>query len=294
MKKKLIITGASGFLAFHLLRATAATWDLYGFTHLRPLHFDAATAIPCNLTNYIELGNYLEDIEPDALIHLAAIADANFCQTNKAAAYAVNVEATKNLAGLCSDFHIPFVFTSTDLVFDGIRGNYSEADAKNPLNAYGEQKAIAEDEVLKIYPEATVLRLPLLFGQPEASAGNYLQQFILRLQKGQATPLFTDEYRSVCGAQSISRGILQVMNHPGILHLAGTEKLSRYDFGMKAVRAFGLDASFVQACLQKDVKMAAPRPPDVSLNIAKALNLGYSPLSVEEELRLISTSNYFP
>ncbi len=292
MKQKLIITGASGFLATHLLRECASIWEVYGFTHTQPLHFDGATEVRCDLTNYIELGNYLEDIEPDAVIHLAALSDANYCQQNKAAAYAVNVEATRNLAGLCSDFHIPFVFTSTDLVFDGLKGNYTEADSKNPLSTYGEQKAIAEDEVLKIYPEAAVLRLSLLFGHPQAGASNYLQQFISRLKQGLPTPLFTDEYRSVCGARSISKGILQVMNHPGILHLAGKEKLSRYDFGIKVIRTFGLDASLVQACLQKEVKMPAPRPPDVSLNITKALNLGYSPLSVEEELYLITTSNY--
>jgi dTDP-4-dehydrorhamnose reductase len=210
----------------------------------------------------------------------------------KELSYAVNVEATKNIAGICSDYRIPLAFTSTDLVFDGLKGNYSEEDEKNPVSEYGNQKAIAEEEVLKIYPEATVFRLPLMFGHPQASTSNYLQKFITQLQNEEEVNLFTDEFRSVCGAKSISAGILQLIGHSGIIHLAGTERLSRYEFGLKAATAFQLPISLVQPCLQKEMKMAAPRPPDVSLNITKALNLGYNPLQVDEELKMIASGSY--
>lgn len=288
MKGKLLITGASGFLGYHLLRL-ADNWELYGFYHSKPVSHPVATLLRCNITNYVELGNYLEDIEPDAVIHTAAISDANYCQQNRELSYAVNVEATKNLAGICNDYKIPFVFTSTDLVFDGLKGNYIETDAKNPLSVYGEQKALAEDQVLSIYPEATVVRLPLMFGYPQAGKGNYLQKFVADIRNGHRARLFTDEYRSVCGAMSISRGILQLMSQSGIIHLAGSERISRYQFGVMAAEAFGLDKSLLEACSQKDVNMAAPRPPDVSLNITKALALGYTPLNVGEELKLVAS-----
>ena len=75
--------------------------------------------------------------------------------------------------------------------------------------------------------------------------------------------------------------------------MAGKERLSRYDFGMKVANAFQLDTSLIQSCSQKDVKMSAPRPADVSLDISKALGLGFSPLSVDEELKLIADHKYF-
>jgi len=291
--KKLLITGASGFLGYHLLRVASKDWEVYGITHSKSFDFGNATAINCDICNYIELGNYFEDIEPDAVIHAAAISDANFCEQNKELSYAVNVEATKNLAGICSDYHIPFAFTSTDLVFDGTKGMYKEGDEKNPVSVYGEQKSIAEDEVLKIYSEATVFRLPLMFGETKASASNYLQKFVSQIKNGEPARLFHDEYRSVCGARSIADGILKLITQTGVIHLAGREKLSRYDLGVKAAKVFSLNKELLQSCSQKDVKMAAARPADVSLDISKAISLGYAPLSVDEELNLIATGKYF-
>ena len=294
MKRKLLLTGASGFLGYHLLRVFANDWEIYGITNSGSFDLQGATPIKCDITNYIELGNYFDDIEPDAVIHTAAIADANFCQQNPDKSYSVNVDASKNLAGICCDFQIPFAYTSTDLVFDGKKGMYAEGDEKSPISVYGEQKAIAEDEVLQIYAEATVFRLPIMFGYPEASAGNYMHGLINRLKKGETATLFNDEYRSVCGARSISEGIFGLLGKTsGIIHVAGSERLSRYDFGMKVVKAFDLNAELILEGSQKDVKNMAPRPADVSLNVSKAKDLGYAPLSVDKELEQIATGKYF-
>lgn len=291
-KKKLLITGASGFLGYHLLRIEG-TYEVYALHHSTPLQFAGAVNTQCDITNYIALGDVFEDIAPDAVIHAAAISDTNYCQQNKEQSHAVNVEATKNLAGICSDYNIPLAFTSTDLVFDGRKGMYKEEDEKNPLNTYGEQKSIAEEELLKIYPQATVFRLPMMFGAAEASNTNYLQKLMAQITAGETASLFYDEYRSACGAKSIAEGILKLMaTSSGIIHLAGAEKLSRYQFGLLAAEAFGLNKDLLQSCSQKDVKMAAPRPADVSLDISKAVSLGFAPLSVQEELKLIANKKY--
>ncbi len=294
MKRKLLLTGASGFLGYHILRVFSADWEIYGISHSKAVDFTDATAIRCDITNYIELGNFIDDIEPDAVIHAAAISDANFCQQNPDLSYNVNVDASKNLAGICCDFQIPFAFISTDLVFDGKKGMYTEEDEKSPLSIYGEQKSLAEDEVLGIYPDATVFRVPLMFGFPGASTGNYLYKLINQVKKREAATLFNDEYRSVCGAKTISRGLMQLLGQSqGIIHLAGNERLSRYDFGMRVVNSFSLDKEFIQEGSQKEIKNAAPRPADVSLNINKAINLGFLPLRVDEELLQIVNGKYF-
>lgn len=289
MKKKLLVTGAAGFLAHHLLRKAVSDYEVYGIYHTKNVKLPDVTFLSCDLTNYIDIGNLVDDIEPDAIIHTAAISDANYCQQNREESFAINVQAAENLAGICCDLNIPFVFTSTDLVFDGKKGDYKEEDPKNPLSAYGEQKAQAEELIGNIYEPSLILRLPLMFGYPQTSNGNYLQKFITQVKKGETVKLFTDEYRSVGGALSIADGILKFLfQQHGILHLAGGQRLSRYEFGMKAAEAFGLSKDLIQAGSQKDVKMAAQRPADVSLNISKALALGYTPLSVADELAIVA------
>jgi dTDP-4-dehydrorhamnose reductase len=293
-KKKILITGASGFLGFHLLRlAYAKGLEVYGTYNSGAISFEQSTNLQLDLRNYIDMGNVIDDIEPDIVIHTAAYADAALCQKNPELSYEINVEVTRNLAGICSDYQVPFVFTSTDLVFDGVKGNYTEEDAPNPIMIYGEHKLQAEQEAERVYPEALIVRCPLMFGALEASDKTYFSSFIKGLKEAKAANLFYDEYRSMCGARSISEGILHLCEEAsGLFHLAGAERVSRYDFGVAAVEAFGLDEGLVHSLSQKDLQLSTPRPADVSLNIAKAKAYGYAPLGYQEELRHIAGGRY--
>jgi dTDP-4-dehydrorhamnose reductase len=160
------------------------------------------------------------------------------------------------------------------------------------VNIYGTQKVSAEKKVLEIYSEACVLRMPLMFGNGGSYAQSFMQPFLQKLQKEESLQLFTDEYRSVVGGYSAAKGILQALNNnwQGLYHLGGKEKLSRYDFGVLLCEAFGIDKKLITPALQSEVvKMAAPRPPDVSLHSAKAFSQGYEPLGVSEELKQLAS-----
>ena len=293
-QKKILITGASGFLGYHLLRsAYAKGFEVYGLYNSGAISFAQSTNLQVDLRNYIDMGNMIDDIEPDVVIHAAALADGNLCQANKELSYELNVEVTSNLAGICCDYQVPFVFTSTDLVFDGKKGNYTEEDQPNPLMVYGEHKFLAEQEVERVYPSGLIVRCPLMFGAVEASTKNYFSTFLQGLREGKAGKLFYDEYRSVCGGKSVAEGILHICEEAsGLVHIAGPERVSRYDLGIAIADAFGLNRELIQSASQKDIQMTAPRPADVSLNIQKALALGYSPLGYQEELRQIAGGNY--
>jgi dTDP-4-dehydrorhamnose reductase len=209
----------------------------------------------------------------------------DFCEKNKELSYLVNVQATENLAGIASDFQIPFLFTSTDMVFDGKKGNYSETDSPSPINTYGEHKSMAESKILAIYPPSLIVRLPLLFGHPDASRKNYFTTFLEQLKLGNPQTLFTDEYRSICGAYSIADAIINFSGkYQGILHLGGNERLSRFDFGEKVAETFDIDKKLLKPCMQDEVTFSYNRPKDVSLYSAKANSLGFSPKAVVEEL----------
>jgi dTDP-4-dehydrorhamnose reductase len=294
-KKKILITGASGFLGYHLLRSSYLKgFDVFGLYYSGVITFEHSTNLQIDLRSYIDMGNMIDDIEPDVVIHTAALADGNLCQSNKELSYELNVDVTRNLAGICSDYQVPFVFTSTDLVFDGTKGLYNEGDQPNPLMVYGEHKLLAEEEVTRIYPEALIARCPLMFGSPEASTKTYFSQFLRSLKDGKPSNLFHDEYRSICGAKSVAEGILHLSEEvSGIVHVAGSDRVSRYDFGLAAADVFGFDKDLLHIVSQKDIKMSAPRPADVSLDIGKAISLGYKPLDYREELRLIASDTYY-
>jgi len=289
--KKLLITGASGFLGWHLCQLAKEEWEIYGTYLSHPLEIPGIKMLKVNLTDFQELQRIFNDIKPSAVIHTAAHSQPNFCQTNPKESHAINVIASGNIAELCADNSIPCAFTSTDLVFDGLNASYRETDAVCPVNLYGEQKAIAEAGMLERYPMTVVCRMPLMFGAATPTAKSFIQPFIQTLQAEQELSLFIDEFRTPVSGTTAAKGLLLALEKVnGIIHLGGKERISRYDFGQILVEVFQIPATGLKSCRQHDVKMAAPRPADVSLDSSKAFALGYQPLSVKEELQQLINS----
>lgn len=283
--QKLLITGASGFLGWHLCQLAQQKWEVYGTYHSHVLAIPNIKIVKVNLTDFQELKCIFNDIKPDAVIHTAAQSQPNYCQLHPQESYTINVTTSCQIAGLCADNSLPLAFTSTDLVFDGLKAPYTEIDQVSPVNIYGEQKVQAEVGILKLYPQAAICRMPLMFGRETPTAKSFIQQFIQILQDGKELSLFIDEFRTPVSADTAAKGLLLALEKVnGIIHLGGKERISRYDFGKILVEVLQLPSDKLKSCLQADVKMAAPRPKDVSLDSSKAFALGYQPLSVREEL----------
>jgi dTDP-4-dehydrorhamnose reductase len=289
--KKLLITGASGFLGWHLCQLAKPEWEVYGTYLSHPLEIPGMKMLKANLTNFQELKRIFNDIKPAGVIHTAAHSQPNFCQTHPEESHAINVIASCNIAGLCAENSIPCAFTSTDLVFDGLNAPYRETDAVCPVNLYGEQKAIAEADMLERYPMTAVCRMPLMFGAATPTAKSFIQPFIETLKAEKELSLFIDEFRTPVSGTTAAKGLILALEKVnGIIHLGGKERISRYDFGQILVEVFQIPATGLKSCRQHDVKMAAPRPADVSLDSSKAFALGYQPLSVREELQELINS----
>lgn len=291
MSKKLLITGASGFLGWYICQIAKEEYSVYGTYFSHQIEIPGVKTLSVNLTEENQLQQIFKKIQPTAVIHTAALSQPNFCQTHPQQSHKINVIASKNIAELCADASIPCIFTSTDLVFDGKNAPYKETDPVNPVNLYGEQKVIAEKEMLKCYPTTTVCRMPLMFGAPTPTATSFMQGFIQTLQQGKELNLFTDEFRTPVSGLSAAKGLLLVLDKQvkGHIHLGGKERISRYEFGRLMVEVFKLSNTKIKPGQQQDVKMAAPRPRDVSLDSSVAFELGYEPLSLKEEMSI----NYF-
>ncbi len=290
--KKLLITGANGFLGWNICGLAKDRWRLFGTVYSHQVEIPKVTTIKIDLTDYSELKRLFQDVRPDAVIHTAAASDPNSCQVNPEVSYGINVEASVNIALLCSDCLIPYLYTSTDLVFDGLNAPYRESDPVSPVNVYGEHKAQAEERILKAYPQSTVCRMSLMFGLSGPVAKSFIQPILLAMREDRELRLFVDEFRTPLSAESAVAGLFLALNKVrGIIHLGGVDRISRYDFGKLMQRIFKFENANIKSCRQDEINMPAPRPADVSLDSSKAVALGFKPLPLIEELQNIYESS---
>lgn len=283
--QKLLVTGASGFLGWNLCQLAQQQWEVYGTYFSKAVEIPGVKPIKADIKDFQEIKHLFAEIKPAAVIHTAAQSSPNYCQLHPDECYPLNVTASWHIAGLCADYSIPCVFTSTDQVFNGVNPPYRETDPVSPISHYGEQKVKAEQGMLERYPKTAACRMPLMFGIAPAGATSFIQPFIQILRAGKELSLFTDQFRTPASAKTAASGLLLALEKvEGILHLGGKDRVSRYEFGRLMAEVFELPQDKLTACLQEDVPMPAPRPKDVSLNSEKAYALGYQPLSLRQEL----------
>jgi dTDP-4-dehydrorhamnose reductase len=253
------ITGAGGLIGSYLAR-------------LAEQYAPASKAIPLtradlDLSDFAAVEKRFLADRPRLIIHCAAMSKTTDCQASPAQAWRTNVEATARLAELAAEGD--FIFFSTDLVFDGQKGNYVETDAVHPLSVYGETKAAAEAIVAR-NTRHTVVRTSLNSGASSRGQSAYNEQFRAAWREGKTLRLFHDEYRSPISAAATARAVWELAAHPrgGLWHLAGSERLSRAQIGqLLAARHPELNAR-QESCSLREYQ-GAPRPADTSLNCAK-------------------------
>jgi dTDP-4-dehydrorhamnose reductase len=206
------------------------------------------------------------EAQPDAAIHAAAMAAVSDCTRDLARAAAVNTGATGELAELCAAAGARLVFVSTDLVFDGERAPYREADEPAPLSVYGRTKAAAERAVLKS-PGHAVVRVSLLFGPSINGRANFFDKQIEALRGGQPVCLFHDEWRTPLGLATAAKALVAIAdsNVGGIVHLGGPERMSRVEMGVRLARFLGIRAAGIEPA-SRQTAGGEPRPRDVSLD----------------------------
>jgi dTDP-4-dehydrorhamnose reductase len=229
-----------------------------------------------DLTDFAAVRELFRRQSPQLIIHCAALSQSPACQANPSLARKINTESTALLAELAAD--LPLIFFSTDLVFDGRTGNYDESAAVNPLSIYAETKVAAEKMVLA-NPRHTVIRTSLNGGISLSGNRGFNEELRRAWKEGRTLRLFNDEFRSPIPAEVTARAIweLAASNQPGLYHLAGSERLSRWQIGsLLATRWPQLNPKIEAASLKE--YSGAPRAPDSSLNSAKLQKLLSFPL----------------
>ena len=310
MPPKLLITGAAGLLGSHILRAARENWRPVGTYH-RTTRRQAQYFFGNIDHGRIDLGDYSEtkamiaDVQPAAVIHTAAITDLDYCEKYPDESLRINLNAATDLAALCSDEDIPFLFTSADLVFDGSNAPYAEDDPPTPINVFAEHRALAEEGILAAYADAVITRLPLLVGYSLLGTESFYRQLVAALRAEQEVTLFGDAIRSPVSAAVAAKGLLQIAGSGfeddvniaeidrvvGRLHLGGRDQISLYELGLLTLRILGLNEQLAVPISVLDsyagllqTPFLAARSANVALDSTRAYDLGYDPPPLRSQL----------
>ena len=263
MKPRVIVTGRAGLIGQYFVKSAARwapNWEVHGLSRAE-----------LDLTDHTAVERAWQHLKPSVVIHCAALSRTKACEQNPELARRINVEATAHLARLSKD--IPFIFLSSGEVFDGAGSWYRESDRADPINIYGKNKLEAEQYVLQ-NPRHTAVRIVLTAGTSEHGNRSFVEDMCRAVQNGGVVTLYDDEFRCPLPAGVIARAIWELLdrNQPGLYHLGGCERLSRWEIGQALLPWYPeLRGRLIQGSSRDH--QGAPRPADLSLNCDKLQRL---------------------
>lgn len=290
---KFLITGASGLLGQGLLRyiASLGKHSIIGLSyhHASCYEHENIRMITADLQNEHVIERIIQTERPDVLIHTAGLTSVDECEKNPQYAFLINTKIPKRLAHLCQQNRIRFVFISTDHITDGTQAFFSEDVVTSPVNIYAKTKAQAEIYVGEYHPESVIIRTNF-FGKGLPWRQSLTDWIWQKLSAGENVPAFIDSWISPLSVPYLSKALydLSLLKVTGILHVGGRERVSKYEFAIKAAHHFGFDSKLVVPTRMASAKLQAPRPTDMSMNISRAESyLRYALPDIDQSLSSI-------
>jgi dTDP-4-dehydrorhamnose reductase len=264
----LLVTGASGFLGRTVALEVLATGrPVVGAVHRHSVDQPALPIVSADLTATSSARVLLSRLQPEAVVNCAALADVDECERNPERARLLNVELPRSLAAACAELGVGLVHISTDSVFDGERGSYSESDEPAPVNVYARSKLEGERAVEDALPEALVIRTNFI-GISRSRRLGLADWVSSRLESGERVQGFADVIFAPLLANEFARVALAAIDVglKGLYHASARDACSKYDFACRLGAALGLDSSLVDKASLADAKLPARRPLNTSLS----------------------------
>lgn len=284
---KLLITGASGLYGSKLAKISVErNFDVYSS--------DVQEAQVCGSFVRLDVSNkelvneVFNRVKPEVVVHAATLTDVDKCELNREFAWKINVEGTRNIVEAARNTGAFLIYISTDYVFDGEKGCYTEVDKPAPINYYGLTKLKAE-ELVKALDACFIGRSSVIYGStPALGKVNFALWLIETLRKGERAKIVTDQWNTPTLNTSLAEMTLEVVERrlTGTFHLCGATRVSRFEFAQLIAETFGLDKSLIDPVLSSQFKWPAKRPMDSSLDTAKAQQtLKNKPLEIHKALK---------
>jgi dTDP-4-dehydrorhamnose reductase len=283
---RILVTGASGLLGANLALEAAKDHTVFGLVNSLDLHTDAFQVVKGDLAEQGVIEYLLDQTQPDWVIHCAALANVDACETDPARAVQLNTEVPRRLAINVARGGARLLHVSTDAVFDGAKGNYVEGDPPNPLSVYARSKLEGERAVAEANPDALIARVNL-FGWSPSGKRSLAEWFFNNLSAGKAVMGFTDVYFCPLLANDLGHiflAMLQKQLH-GLYHVVARDSLSKHAFGLKLANLFNFDPDLIRPTSVNESGLAAARSPNLTLNTDKLTQaLGALPPTIQQGL----------
>jgi dTDP-4-dehydrorhamnose reductase len=281
----MLVTGGSGYLGGWVVRLARADWDVTATYLSHPPDDPGATWRRLDVRDEAMVAALVEEVHPAVLVHTAAANPRDGGDLE-----AINATGTRHVARATAACGARLIHISTDALFDGEKGNYVEEDPPTPITPYGRSKALAEKEVHDSGAEAVIVRTSLIYGWRPRLA-RQVRWIVDDLEMGKPVRLFTDELRCPIWVESLAAAVVELaeMNYTGVLHVAGAQPLSRYEFGVRLLRFRGLDPTLVIPALSRED--GAIRPLNGTLDCSRARALLRTPLLGVDEVLQQNDSN---
>jgi dTDP-4-dehydrorhamnose reductase len=254
---RLLVTGGSGYLGGELLRRVPAvgTW-------LTRKPRDGGDWVRLDVRDSAAVRRELERLRPAAVIHTA------YRQDDRQS----TLDGATTVAEAAAAVEARLAHVSSDVIFDGTkRGPYTEDDPPSPITDYGRAKAEAEGAVRAAHPGALIVRTSLIYGGPEPSRH---ERVACEAAEGRGeTTFFEDELRSPVLVEDLAAALLELVGRgeAGILHVAGSDTVSRYEFAVLLAQAHGLSGERI---LRSRVAASGlVRPANCALDSSRAQTL---------------------
>jgi dTDP-4-dehydrorhamnose reductase len=262
--KKILITGASGFVGGRVVEAMSGSYDL-----LTPSHCEL------DVTSEKDVERYIQSTQPDAILHLAAISNTGYCEEHPEESYLVNVVSVENLAKSAAGHDIKMVWFSSDQIYNGNieLGPLTEDMAVSPENHYGRHKLLAEQKALAICPDSVALRATWMYDAPRngmKTHGNFVINFQKAIAAGTPLRFATREYRGITWVEEVVKNIPHTFDLPGGIYNFGAENnLNTYETALAYAKILRCDPGSI---VIPDTERFAEHIRNISISMKKARN----------------------
>jgi dTDP-4-dehydrorhamnose reductase len=266
----ILVTGATGRLGTAVLQLLETTNRAAVGVGGPASHSNNRAKFSADLADAVAVDDLFARLRPSAVIHAAAWTDVDGCEADPSRARAANAKAVECVARACLAYQAKLEVVSTDGVFDGRRGNYTEMDKPNPINKYAATKLAGERAALDFSSDTIVARTNFV-GSSVTDRPGLAEWVLARLERGDNVPGFVDAEFSPLHSELLAQLLVGMLDArlKGVYHVGSHDSVTKYDFSRRLAEWVGYDPSRIKPSCLAEAHFAAPRPAKLGLNVSR-------------------------